>query len=462
MIVNDVHSRLNPTDVAEVLEVDSLDALRGAVQRARELGRPLCVAGGRHAMGGQQFVTGGTVLDTRPMSWILDFDPGRGLVEAEAGIQWPELIEFLTLEQQGSERTWTIRQKQTGADRFTLGGSVSANAHGRGLTFPPLVADVEALRVVRPDGTVSLCGRADASDLFALVAGGYGLFGAVYSVTLRLAARQKLERVVEVIEIEELLRAFEERIASGFLYGDFQFATDAGSDDFLRRGLFSCYRPVDPETPVPAGQRALRREDWQQLLALAHSDKGRAFEEYARHYLATSGQIYWSDLHQLGEYVAGYHETLDALTGAPAPATEMITEVYVPRALLADFMGAVASEWREGEADVIYGTIRLVETDEDTFLPWARERFACVIFNLHTVHTDEGIACAASAFRRVIDLAIERGGSFFLTYHRWATAEQVASCYPRFADFLASKRSHDPDELFQSDWYRHYASLFAG
>jgi FAD/FMN-containing dehydrogenase len=461
VIVNDVHSRLNPTDVAEVLEVDSLEALGAAVGRARELGRPLSVAGGRHAMGGQQFVTGGTVLDTRPMSRILDFDFDRGLVEVEAGIQWPELIESLVAEQRGSKRPWSIRQKQTGADRLTLGGSVAANAHGRGLTFPPLVVDVEALRVVQPDGSVVRCSRSEESDLFALVVGGYGLFGAVYSVTLRLALRQKLERVVDVIEIGDLLRAFEERIATGYLYGDFQFVTDAAASDFLGRGVFSCYRPVDPETPIPTGQKALLRADWEHLLALAHWDKSRAFEEYARHYLATSGQIYWSDLHQLGEYVAGYHETLDGLSGGPAPATEMIGELYVPRELLADFMGAVASDWRAGQADVIYGTIRLVEADEDTFLPWAREPYACVIFNLHTVHTEEGIAGAAAAFRRAIDLAIERGGSFFLTYHRWATAGQVAACYPRFADFLAAKRRHDPDEVFQSDWYRHYASLFA-
>jgi hypothetical protein len=45
--------------------------------------------------------------------------------------------------------------------------------------------------------------------------------------------------------------AFEERIANGFLYGDFQFSTDRDSDDFLRKGVFSCYQPVDNRTPVP-------------------------------------------------------------------------------------------------------------------------------------------------------------------------------------------------------------------
>jgi hypothetical protein len=111
--------------------------------------------------------------------------------------------------------------------------------------------------------------------------------------------------------------------------------------------------------------------------------------------------------------------------------------------------------------DAIYGTIRLIERDEESYLPWARESWACVIFNLHTVHTDEGIAHSADAFRRLIDLASGRGGSYFLTYHRWATREQVERCYPRFRAFLEEKLSHDPEERFQSDWYRHHKQLFA-
>jgi hypothetical protein len=33
--------------------------------------------------------------------------------------------------------------------------------------------------------------------------------------------------------------------------------------------------------------------------------------------------------------------------------------------------------------------------------------------------------------RRLVDRAIEQGGSYFLAYHRWATRAQVKVCYPR-------------------------------
>jgi FAD/FMN-containing dehydrogenase len=327
--------------------------------------------------------------------------------------------------------------------------------------MPPIVADVESIRLVQADGSIVECSREQNQELFRLAVGGYGLFGVIYAVTLRLAPRRKLERDVEMTTVPELLAGFSDRIATGFLYGDFQFAIDRDSQDFLHAGVLSCYRPVDRDTPIPSNQRALSREDWQMLLWLAHTGKARAFEEYSRHYLATSGQIYWSDLHQLADYTDGYHEELDRMLGAKDPASEMISEVYVPRARLADFAAAVAEDFRSHCVDVVYGTIRLIRRDEDTFLPWAKDDYACVIFNLHTVHTEEGIAHSAAAFRRLIDLAIERNGNYFLTYHRWATREQVERCYPEFADFLRQKRSHDADELFQSEWYRHYARLFA-
>jgi hypothetical protein len=178
------------------------------------------------------------------------------------------------------------------------------------------------------------------------------------------------------------------------------------------------------------------------------------------HYLATSGQIYYSDAHQLADYADGYHKALDQQLGLEDGATEMITEIYVPRNRLVDFLEAVADDFRSNGVNLIYGTIRLIERDEESFLVWATDRWACVIFNLCTVHSPAGLDHAASAFRRLIDLAVERGGSYCLTYHRWATRSQVETCYRRFAEFLRLKGEHDPEERFQSDWYRHYKAMF--
>jgi FAD/FMN-containing dehydrogenase len=465
-VVNDVHSQLNATRVAEIIRPTGLRDLVDVVRAAREAGTSLSVAGGRHAMGGQQFAADSTLLDTACLDRILAFDRAAGVIEVEAGVQWPKLVRFLhdhqhpDLHEHAGAEAWAVAQKQTGADRLSLGGALSANVHGRGLRMKPFVGDVESFVLVDADGVARTCGRSENPDLFRLAVGGYGLFGLVYSVRLRLARRRKLRRVVVETTTDELAGRFDERIARGFLYGDFQFAIDDRGDDFLRRGILSCYEPVPDETPMPAAVRELREKDWCDLIHLAHTDKPRAYRLYADHYLATDGQLYWSDLHQLGTYIDDYHQSLQ-LGGAGATASEVITELYVPRPQLASFLRSLRAELRDAKADVIYGTIRLIERDDETFLPWAKQDYACVILNLHVAHTPPELARAADTFRRLIDVAIAFDGSYYLTYHKWATREQVEACYPQFRRFLEVKRDYDPDEVFQSNWYRHHRDEFA-
>jgi FAD/FMN-containing dehydrogenase len=460
--VNDVHAQLNRTHVRALCRPSTPAAVQRIVHRAKEEGAAISIAGGRHAMGGQQFGGDTVLIDTTGLDRVIAFDPEEGTVTVEAGIQWPKLIPEVIALQEGARLQWGIRQKQTGADRLSLGGALAANAHGRGLAYKPLIDDIESVLLVDASGALIRCSRTHNPELFRLAIGGYGLFGVVVEVTLRLAPRAKLRREVEILDVEDLMAAFESRISDGYLYGDFQFSTDPDSEDFLRRGVFACYRPVDPATPISGDQAELSREDWLALLHLGHTDRAKAFEVYARHYLATSGQIYWSDSHQLGTYIDDYHKPLDHELGATTPASETITEIYVPRHRLADFMSAVRRDFRHHEVDFIYGTIRLIERDDESFLAWARQSYACIVFNLHVPHSPAGITKATAEFRRLIDRGLERDGSYFLTYHRWATREQVEAAYPQFQEFLHLKRHYDPAERFQSSWYRHMKALMEG
>ena len=201
--------------------------------------------------------------------------------------------------------------------------------------------------------------------------------------------------------------------------------------------------------------------DWKKLLWLAHFDKQGAWDAYAAHYLGTDGQVYWSDTHQLSTYIDDYHTWVDAESKAAHAATEIISELYVPRPELEAFLAEAAEDFRDNRVDCIYGTIRLIERDDETFLAWAKEPYACTIFNLHTSHTPEGREHSAAAFRRLIDIAARRGGSWFLTYHTFGTRDQILRCYPQFPEFLRLKRRYDPDERFQSEWYRHHVALLS-
>jgi len=460
-LVNDIHSQLNPTYVDRVVPINSPTSLQAVLAKAQAEGKTVSIAGGRHSMGGQQFGAGTVLIDTRPMNRILNFDVARGVVEVEAGIQWPGLVDNLIKLQEGKAKQWGIIQKQTGADRLSLGGALASNIHGRGLTLKPIVGDVEAFTLMAADGKTTICSRAENSELFRLAIGGYGLFGVVTSVKLRLMPRTKLERRVEIIDIDQLMQSFEKRVALGYLYGDCQFSIDIPSDGYLKRGVFSCYRKLPDNALMPAEQKELSEDNWRELYYLAHTDTKSVFDRYSSYYLSTSGQKYWSDTHQLSVYINDYHQDVDYKLKEKTKATEMITELYVPRTALPRFMNTIREDFRKHNVKVIYGTIRLIEQDTESFLAWAKQSYACIVMNLHITHDKDGINKATDDFRRLIDRAIELGGSYFLTYHRWARRDQAQTCYPQMAEFLKLKKKYDPAELFQSDWYRHYKTMFA-
>src|SRR6266496_3406335 len=412
--VNDVHSQLNRTRVRKLLRPRTRDELAEIVGSASRKGLPISVSGCRHSMGGQQFATDGVCIDTRELDRVISFDRERGLLEAEAGIQWPKLIRAYLDAEAGDTKQWGIAQKQTGADTFTLGGSLSSNVHGRGLRMKPLISNVESFTRITADGKPIRCSREENSELFRLAIGGYGIFGLIDTVTLRLVPRQKLRRVVEIISADE---------------------------------------------PIVA-KKELRDDDWLDLLRLAYTDREKAFKRYSDYYLSTNGQTYWSDTSQLSAYLPNYAQRIREQIGGEESSL-IITEIYVPRTDLPDFLARAAELLRSNRTIVIYGTVRLIEKDNESFLAWAKEPYACTIFNLLTFHTPEGIEASARSFRGLIDLAIARGGSYYLTYHKFAKPEQVMACYPQFKQFLDLKRKYDPAERFHSDWYRHYRQLFA-
>ncbi len=454
--VNDVQSQLNATRVHEIRKPRSIDDLQIALRDAQRQGRGISLAGGRHAMGTQQFGADTLHLDTRGLNRVVKFDKAAGRITVEAGIEWPELIEYLLTEQAGQKDPWAIREKQTGVDRVSLGGSLSSNVHGRGLKFPPIVADIESFTLLGADGKLHTCNRQQNQEFFSLAIGGYGLFGVIVDVTLRLARRAKVQRMVEVIPVKDLLPWVEKRLGAGFLYGDCQYSTDLDAEAAAHAGVFSCYRPVPYDTPIAKDQKQLSEKDWIEFYTLARTDKKKAFEKYSKYYLSTNEQVYWSDTHQLAGSFDAYRNAVDKGRG-----TEVITEAYVSKENFIPFMAKVRQDYIDHKVDMTYGTIRFIEKDDETFLAWAKEPSVCIVCNLHVKHTDEGKQKAAEDFRRIIDRAIEFGGRYYLTYHRWATRKQVETCYPQFVDFLRLKKKHDPQDVFQSEWYRHYRTMFA-
>jgi FAD/FMN-containing dehydrogenase len=115
--------------------------------------------------------------DPARLDRVLRHDAQRGLVEVQAQTLWTSIASAL-------------RPGDTEAARACAGalptveGSVACNAAGP--DGRPVVMHVDSLTLVTPSGELRRVSRATHRELFALVVGGQGLFGALYSITLRI------------------------------------------------------------------------------------------------------------------------------------------------------------------------------------------------------------------------------------------------------------------------------------
>src|SRR6266404_1728594 len=203
----DAVSRMNKTQVSEVWEIpaDSQAAeqqLRKLLRKAQAAGLPVSIAGARHSMGGHTIYPGGITINMLPFNGM---ELDERILHVQAGARWSEVIPYL------DKRGRSIEVMQSD-NSFTVGGSLSVNCHGWQYGRSPIASTVESFRLMNADGSVLRCSRSENKELFSLALGGYGLFGIILDVDLRLVPNERLRLEQYVVPVDGALESFERKI----------------------------------------------------------------------------------------------------------------------------------------------------------------------------------------------------------------------------------------------------------
>src|ERR1700720_2501869 len=129
-------------------------------------------------MGGQAFRKGGVVLDMRSFNRITLNQAGRR-VPVQPGGTWHDI-------QIALHPRFAVRALQS-TDIFSVGGSISVNAHGMVHQAGALAKSIKSMRVMLADGSLRTVSPTENRELFDLVVGGYGLFGVIVEAELDIA-----------------------------------------------------------------------------------------------------------------------------------------------------------------------------------------------------------------------------------------------------------------------------------
>jgi hypothetical protein len=150
------------------------------------------------------------------------------------------------------------------------------------------------------------------------------------------------------------------------------------------------------------------------------------------------------------------NEPVANLASRDRARTDILHEYFLPAEGLEPFLAVCRVAISASRQDLLNVTLRYVEEDRQSVLAYARgPRVAAVmLFSQRMTRVDD--EDMAMLTRRLVDAALEAGGSFYLPYRLHARRDQVARAYPRLEEFLIGKRRHDPGLLFRNLMWDHY------
>jgi FAD/FMN-containing dehydrogenase len=440
-------SRLNRTQVAEVWPVPA-DRVRAEEQiaellaRARTEGRRISIAGARHSMGGHTIYPGGIVIDMRPLDGMA-LDENRNVLWVQSGAIWKDIIEYL--DQRG--RSVAVMQSN---NSFSVGGSISVNCHGWQYGKPPIASTVESFRLMQADGKVVRCSRSENAELFALVLGGYGLFGVILDVQLEVVPNERYRLEQYIVPADQSLVALDSKIKDQpdvqMVYARLGIVPNGLFENVIINAFFRDTGGEIPPLSAP-GMVTLRRSVF----------RGSADSDYGK-------ELRWSAETRLQPWLSGkifsrnqlLNESAEVFQNRSTDSTDILHEYFVPRTRVAGFVEAMRRIIRTRKPNLLNVTVRAVNEDKDTFLRYADQPMFAFVVLFVQQRTDVAEKQMQALTQELIDAAIAHEGRYYLPYRLHATHEQFYRCYPRAREFFELKRKYDPDELFQNEFYVKY------
>lgn len=440
-------SRLNHTRVAQVFRVSANPVqaeavIRQALKRAIKTKAGLSIAGARHSMGGQTVVPGGVVLDMSGYQAMQRIGPT--LVRIQAGAHWSQIIPWL------NQRGLSVGVMQSSND-FSLGGSMSVNAHGWQYNRPPLAVTVDAFRLMMADGSVKTCSRQQNPELFKLVLGGYGLFGVILEVDLQVIPNNEYTLTRLHLPTHQFMATFAQKRdpAVGMFYG----RLNVSRQHFLQDALMYFYQTFSgANLGVHSDLQPDALEPMKRVIF-----RGSVGNDFGK-------ELRWFAEKSLGENVVNKvfsrNELLQAsskpLEDRSPHTTDILHEYFVPLPQFDAFVARMQQIIPRHRMDLLNITVRHVLPDTDAFLRYAStEMMAFVmLYNQKRDGRDESDMQALT--QELIQAALDLGGTYYLPYRLHASMAQFQRAYPQAKVFFKRKRHYDPQDVFRNQWYLKY------
>lgn len=447
IFIEDV-GQLLPTKVKEIHSATSEAELQSLVKESINNNEKISVAGMQHSQGGQTYYPNGVVIDMKKYNKILDYNPHEKMITVQSGTTWEDI------QQKINPDHLAIRVMQS-QNIFTVGGSISVNAHGRDIRYGSLIDTVESFRLLTPQGDIINVSRTENSNLFPLVIGGYGLFGIILDVTMHLTDDELYQIRSRSIDYQDYPDYFIHDVKNNENIRMHIARLSVAPDSFLRDMYVTDYELAENQNNL-ANYSELKRDTLAApqkfMLGLSrYSDWGKnlLWDMQNKLYVGQDGNYITRNNAMRGDSKFMEYDN--------PSKTEILQEYFVPIDEFSMYLDDLRSMLEKEELNLLNITVRYVNEDNEAVLSYAKEDMFALVLLINQGKSKKEIEKTKKVIQKMIDVTLQHDGSYYLPYYSYPTQAQMDESYPKNKEFFKQKKQFDTNELFMNLFYKEYS-----
>lgn len=405
--------------------------------------------GKQHSQGGQTLFHNAIELNMLSFNKILNINKQKKQVTVQSGIVWADLQKAI------NPYHLAVKSMQS-PNIFTVGGSMSVNAHGDDFRAGSVGNSVVAFHMLLANGKKVYVTPTTQPSLWNAVIGGYGLVGVVTDVTLQLTDNNFLFSEYHETDVASFPSYFIKEILNkqdvALFYAHLNIAT---GNQFLRNMYVITYKDTHQ---LPKKVIALDNPDkWNSILTpifnisrhgklgkkLRWNAEKKVFSQIYNHHMVTRNNAMEKPLKFASDHYKKGH-------------ADWLQEYFIPLDKLPQFIQILRQVILKNNINVLNITIRSVPKESNLFLSYSTQRTFAVVLYFDQNLSAEALKQVKLWTPNLIDAALSLDGNYYLPYQPYASKNQFQKAYPAYMTFLKLKRQFDPTGLFKNQFYMNY------
>lgn len=441
-------SQLNLTKIDTLIKVPSSktdieNQLCQILKYAKEKRLKISIAGAQHSMGGHTIYPNGILLNMLPYKHM-ELDAENNILTIGSGALWEDALDYL------DKKGKSIAVMQAFSS-FSIGGSISVNGHGWQKNLPPVSSSLVSFTLMNHNGEIINCSRDENPELFKLVIGGYGLFGIILDVKLKVvdntALKYRYVRLSSDNYVEYYRKFISEQPEVNLVFGRLRIS----DKHFLEEATINYFEKAN-EKPLSLPVQNAKNAETKRLVfrSTVNSEYGKRL----RWDLETGmNKVTKNAVYSRNELL---NDHVSLIENKDPNSTDLLQEYFIPERNFNQFIKEIKPVLKNSGLDLLNVTIRAVNKDEDSYMNYARENvfgFVLLFNQKKTVKQEDAMKILTN---QLVDITLKNEGTFYLPYRLHIDRIKMRKVYPQADSFFVLKRKYDPQEIFDNKFYQHY------